>query len=127
MLSSLLVFVVLLIQRGHPQKWRVGESWVTYWGGDWQAVLEEIENEARAKELENRRKKYVKLVQAGYECDLGDHHLCFEQLCLNGECEIDSMIEQYEDNKAIIDDLNSDELGEAFDDQLSDSQNAGEL
>lgn len=95
MMAAILVFAVLYMKRGHPKNWRIGERWVSMWGGDWSAMVNEMNEERRLKELHWRREKYIELINVGYQCEGGDHNLCFEKLCVIGDCELDDMIEKH--------------------------------
>ena len=68
--------------------------------------------------LEQRHHKYMDLVSAGFECDVGDHRLCFEKLCIQRDCDLDGLIDKYR-NK----DTQAESPPEIYQVKLEDEQN----
>jgi hypothetical protein len=86
-------------KRGHPKNWRISEHWVTMWGGDWNEVLQEMEKERMYAILEDRRSRYIQLLETGYKCENDDHNACFRKLCMEGDCELDHLIPKQPGNE----------------------------
>ena len=45
MMGALVLTMFMMLRRGHPKNWRLGEGWVQYWGGDYAQMQHDMQRE----------------------------------------------------------------------------------
>jgi hypothetical protein len=81
MLLGVGMLLFMLLSKGHPSSWRLGQRWVEAWGGDWKQVQSQIAMEAfyreqmirqQQEELEKMRAEREQTQQSQHTCDEAD-------------------------------------------------------